>query len=196
MGSITGAYLAAVIIAEVKALCIGARRGRFRRFIGQFLEADAGRRIPRDGGRADRAALRPARTAARQRCARSPRPKIRSGRANRRAKTARRRGADRAAAACRCWRQDVALCAGARHRRADRRAVRHQPALHHGPRRHAFVRPRRLFRPRRVWRGAAGEVARRCRCGSRSSLRRSRRSSARCCSAGSRCASPASISRC
>ena len=71
MGSITGAYLAAVIIAEIKALCIGIGVVEFRRVRRQFLQAHAGRRIPGDGGGADRAALWPARTAADRR-AQSP----------------------------------------------------------------------------------------------------------------------------
>ena len=55
--------------------------------------------------------------------------------------------------------KNLALYAGAGHRRADRHPVRHQPAFHHGAGRHAFVRARRLFRPRRLWRGVAGQVA-------------------------------------
>ncbi len=60
MGSITGAYLAAVLIAEIKALCIGHRHRHHRRRRHQFLQVYAGRRVPGDGCRADRAALRPA----------------------------------------------------------------------------------------------------------------------------------------
>ena len=84
MGSITGAYLAAVIIAEVKALCIGIGVVDFGFITREFLQAHAGRRIPGDGGGADRAALWPARPRASARCARSPSRRIRSARPRRR----------------------------------------------------------------------------------------------------------------
>ena len=71
-----------------------------------------------------------------------------------------------------------------------------QPAFHHGPRRHAFVRPRRLFRARRLWRGAAGEMAGGADGAGAGRRAGRRRCSARCCSAGSRCGCPASISPC
>jgi branched-chain amino acid transport system permease protein len=45
--------------------------------------------------------------------------------------------------------------AGADQGRADLHPVRRQPAFHHGRGRHGLLRPRRLFRPRRLWRGAA-----------------------------------------
>ena len=85
----------------------------------------------------------------------------------------------------------------ARHRRADRRHFRHQPALHHGARRHALVRTCGLFRPRRVWRrvcwssflAASMPVALLIGAGGGGRA-------ARCCSAGLRCASRASIWRC
>ena len=35
-----------------------------------------------------------------------------------------------------------------------------EPALHHGPGRHGLVRPCRLFRPRRLWRRARGQASR------------------------------------
>ena len=70
---------------------------------------------------------------------------------------------------CRCWPRPRPT-PGARHRRADRGPVRHQPAFHHGPGRHAFVRPCRLFRPWRLRRSAAGQVRRDCRCWARSLL--------------------------
>ena len=71
-----------------------------------------------------------------------------------------------------------------------------EPALHHGPGRHGLVRPCRLFRPRRLWRGAAGQASRGAD-GARAARRAAARAlPARCCSAGSACASPASIWRC
>jgi hypothetical protein len=54
---------------------------------------------------------------------------------------------------------EFALHDGADDRPADRRAVRHQPALHHGPGGHAFLRPRRVLRARCLRRGAAGALA-------------------------------------
>ena len=197
MGSITGAYLAAVIIAEVKALCIGIGVVEFRRLHRQFLQAHAGRRIPGDGGGADRAALRPARPAAGRGAQSVAEPRTRSARPPRRSSSLGVAVAASLLALLPLLDAHVALRAGARHRRADRGAVRHQPALHHGAGRHAFVRPCRLFRPRRLWRGAAGQVRSRCRCRLRSLLAPlRRRAPARCCSAGSRCGCPASISRC
>ena len=63
MGSIVGAYVAAIVIAEVKALCIGIGVVHLG-YQGEFLQAHAGRRISGHGGGADRAAVRLARTAA------------------------------------------------------------------------------------------------------------------------------------
>src|SRR5262249_11115633 len=71
---------------------------------------------------------------------------------------ARRRRSARRPSAAPVRKQGLALCAGARHRRADRDPVRDLAAFHHGSGRHAFLRPRRLFWPRRLWRGADGEV--------------------------------------
>ena len=60
----------------------------------------------------------------------------------------------------------LAAAGGGRHLRAvpaDRDflpgPVRHQPALHHGPGRHGLVRPCRLFRARRLWRRARGHAS-------------------------------------
>ena len=70
MGSIVGSYIAAVLIAEVKALCIGIGLVQPRRLFREFFQAHAGRRISGDGGRADRAAAGPARPAANRRARR------------------------------------------------------------------------------------------------------------------------------
>ena len=64
MGSIAGSYVAAVIIAEVKALCIGVRARDARRFFREFFEVHAGRRVSGHGGGADRPAPRSLRTSA------------------------------------------------------------------------------------------------------------------------------------
>ncbi len=156
MGSIPGAYLAAVLIAEIKALCISIGTVHFGGFDVNFHQADAGGRIRGDGGGADRA---PARAPRRHpRCAALRRhdgsaaaPGLSPSQSRRRRTAHRPRGPRR-------LRHGLALHAGARHRRADRRHLRHQPAFHHGPRRHAFVRACRLFRARHLWGGAAGEI--------------------------------------
>ena len=109
MGSITGAYLAAVIIAEVKAICIGIGVVDFGFITREFLQAHAGRRIPGDGGGADRAALRPAR------------PRAGRGALDRRAggadpagdagaEGARRSPCWCCCCACRCWRKARLIC--------------------------------------------------------------------------------------
>ena len=158
MGSITGAYLAAVIIAEIKALCIGIGVvnvfGMSLNFSKLTLVAEflvmAVVLIARPYGLLGRPQIAVRNTAADEDPLRTPqRPLILAGIAVVLLLTA-------AAAA----RPHVPLCPGARHRRADRGAVRHQPAFHHGPRRHAFVRPCRLFRTRRLCGGAAGEIPR------------------------------------
>ncbi len=194
MGSITGAYIAALIIAEVKALCIalgvvdfGFMTVNFSKLtlVAEFLVM------------AIVLIVRPYGLLGKQqgmvRSIADPEDPIRP--ANLAVKAARRRGADRAVEPAIAG-ENKSLRADPRHRRSHRRAVRHQPALHHGARRHAFVRPRRLLRSRRVRRGAAGEMA-----GVSDGARARRRASrcvrsARCCSAGSRCGSPASISPC
>ncbi len=134
------------------------RPGAHRRLCGQFLQAHFGRRIPGDGGGADRAALWPARPGAGGgalgRRPGRPDPPGRDGPEG--VRRHRARALDCAAVAG----ERFALHAGARHRRLDRRAVRSLAAFHHGAGRHAVLRPRRLFRPRRLWRGAAGEMAR------------------------------------
>ena len=61
MGSITGAFLAARHHRRGQGAVHRHRRRAFRRLHGQLLQAHAGGGIPGDGGRADRAALRPAR---------------------------------------------------------------------------------------------------------------------------------------
>ena len=194
MGSITGAYLAAVIIAEVKAICIGIGvvdfgfvTINFSKFtlVAEFLVMAVVLIVRPYGllGRAQGAVrsiaepeepIRPA----------TPLLKVLGG---------------VVLALLLCLpllAQTSALSADPRHRRADRGDLRHLAAFHHGSGRHAFLRPRRLFRPRRLWRGAAGEMAWPCRWGWRSLPRRWSRLPARCCSAGSRCGCPASISPC
>ena len=150
MGSITGAYLAAVIIAEIKALCIGIGVVNFGGFtvnfskltlVAEFLVM-AVVLIVRPYGLLGRPADRGAQHLRR---GRSDPPGLD------RAQARRPRRADRCSCCSPLLEPHLSLRAGARHRRADRRAVRHQPAFHHGAGRHAFVRPRRLFRPRRLW---------------------------------------------
>ena len=132
MGSITGAYLAAVIIAEVKALCIGIGVVNFGGFsvnfskltlVAEFLVM-AIVLIVRPYGLLGR----PQGTVRSVAEAEDPiRPSSPA------AEDVRARGACPACvpAAARAL---LALCARARHRRADRRPVRDQPALHHGAR--------------------------------------------------------------
>ena len=138
-----------------KRICIGIGVVDFGFVDRQFFQADAGCRIPGDGGGADRAAAMAC--SGRQQCARCgsdvPSRSDRSARPTRRRLTARRICGARCAAAraCRCWRQPV---------RANHlvlgidvliaRAVHREPALHHGAGRHGVVRSRRLFRPRRL----------------------------------------------
>ena len=57
MGSITGAYLAAVHHRRDQGAVHRHRRGEPRWHVGQFLQAHAGRGVPGDGGGTDRAAL-------------------------------------------------------------------------------------------------------------------------------------------
>ena len=152
MGSIPGAYLAAVLIAEIKALCISIGTVHFGGFDVNFTKLTlvaefvvmavvlivrphgllGGVPVAPHAGGATQAPLRPA-----------------SG-----LREVRRRGAaHRPRLPCR-HRKSIALHPGARNRRADRRHLRRQPAFHHGAGRHAFVRARRLFRARHLWRGA------------------------------------------
>ncbi len=149
MGSITGAYLGRRHHRRGQGALHRHRRGRFRLHHGEFLQAHAGRRIPGDGGGADRAALRPAR------------PRARRGALDRRAggadaagdtdaEGARRRGAGAAVVPAAAG-AELAVSLDPRHRRADRGAVRDLAAFHHGAGRHAFVRARGLFRARRLW---------------------------------------------
>ncbi len=158
MGSISGAYLAAVIIAEVKALCIGLGVVNFGGFTVNFSKLTL---VAEFLVMAVVLIVRPYGLLGR------PQGAVRSPRRARRAdppgdtghvKIAGRVVASSLLALPAADRQDLALYAGARHRRADRGAVRHQPAFHHGAGRHAFVRPCGLFRPRRLRRGAAGEM--------------------------------------
>ena len=64
MGSIVGSYIAAVLIAEVKALCIGIGLVSFGAIFGEFFQVHAGRRVFGDGGGVDRPAAGSARAAA------------------------------------------------------------------------------------------------------------------------------------
>ena len=157
MGSIVGSYIAAVLVAEVKALCIGVGlvsiagiSVNFSKFtlVAEFLVM-AIVLIARPQGSAWASA-------------------------NHRAWRHRHRSADPPgfAHACGCEHScaarlavPAASCplaavrAGARRRCADRGSVRDQPAFHHGAGRHAFLRPCRLFRPRRLWRSPCREMA-------------------------------------
>ena len=194
MGSIVGSYVAAVLVAEIKALCIGIGLVTFGGFsvnfskltlVAEFLVM-AVVLIARPQGLLGRPQI--ARTRYRSARGADPSGFALAGHPQRRRVARAVRVAALGAV--------LALCAGARHRRADRGAVRHQPAFHHGARRDAFVRPCRLFRPRRVWRGAGGEMAGGAYGLSRLPWRRSQPRSALCCSAGSRCGFPVSISPC
>ena len=149
-----GAFLAAMIIAEVKALCIGigvVHIGGFTvnfsklTLVAEFLVM-AVVLIARPYGLLGRpqgavARLRPR---ARTRC--GPRPWRSSCRS---------RGAARDCSRCRSPRQlsPYALVLGIDVLIAILFAD--SPAFHHGTGRHAFVRPCRLFRPRGLRRGAA-----------------------------------------
>ena len=126
-----------------------------------FSQADAGRRVPGDGGRAGR---RP--------WGLFGKPQARGARPGRRIEAPLRPLPARLAPGrLRPRWLALALVAFARRRRRPTRsvlmidlliavAVRRQPALHHGPGRHALVRPRRLLRPRRLRRGALRQGAR------------------------------------
>ncbi len=157
MGSIPGAYLAAVLIAEIKALCIGLGTVHFGGFDVNFTKLTL---VAEFVVMAVVLIVRPHGLLGAQ--SRSHRTRT----ARRKHRCARRHGLVKAGAAVllvalvglAAFAKSFALYAGARHRRADRRHLRHQPAFHHGAGRHAFVRPRRLFRARHLWRGTAGEI--------------------------------------
>jgi len=168
MGSITGALSRGGHYCRGEGALYRHGHRPFRRHERQFLQNDAGRRISGDGGGADRAPLRLARTRAGHRAQRRrPRgadPCGDDGNQDRRPSGAGGVGLPAAD------RKQFALYAGTGRRCADRHPVRGQPAFHHGSRRDAFVRARRLFRARRLWRGVAGQGARRAdgpgaRCG-------------------------------
>ena len=158
MGSISGAFLAAVIIAEVKALCIGLGVVNFGGFVlnfskltlvAEFLVMAIVLIVRPYGllGRPQAAVRNPAETD-------DPiRPASRSLKvvaalvlvgllllpfANKASPYALVLGIDV----------------------LDRDPVRDLAAFHHGSRRHALVRPCRLFRARRLWRSPDGEVPR------------------------------------
>ena len=94
MGSIAGSYVAAVLIAEVKALCIGIGLVHIRRLCGELFQAHAGGRISGHGGGADRAAARAARASARPGARR---------RSDRSAAASGFQGGGHAGACWRCW---------------------------------------------------------------------------------------------
>ena len=173
MGSIPGAYLAAVLIAEIKALCISIGVVHIAGFDINFSKLTL---VAEFLVMAVVLIVRPARSAGRPQPIAARLPRDRRSAAAGVAARSRRRPRCRAGRSCACarWRAIAfALHAGARHRRADRGALCRQPAFHHGAGRHAFVRPRGLFRARRLRRGADGEIARRRRCLPRSLQRRS-----------------------
>ena len=85
LGSIPGAFLAAVLIGLTKALCIALGTVEIAGHRDRVSQADAGRRIRRHGGRAGGAAVRPAgqagrRCRRRRRCPSSARWCARPGR--------------------------------------------------------------------------------------------------------------------
>ena len=132
MGSIPGAFLAALLIGEIKAFCIG---------LGLFRD-HAGRRVHRDGGGARPAPLGPPRPAACRgtggaggHCFRSF---FMEGDVPRRSR------------ACPGAAPLGRLHARPPHRRARVRAVRGQPALPARAGRHGVVRPCRVLRARRL----------------------------------------------
>ena len=194
MGSIPGAFLAALLIAEIKALCIALGQVSLLRIHNLVPAIHAGCRVRRDGNRAGAAPLGTARQAAGfGALGRADRGADCAGRthaAEHRCRGA--RGAARPAAYCR---QRIL------HHRADdrysrRRAVRGVAAFHHGAGRHAFLRPCRLFRPWRVRRRPCCSRMPAFRWNWRSSPRRSSVALAHFSSAGSACGCPASTSRC
>ena len=156
------------------------RARQSRRVLGEFFQADAGRRVSGHGRGADRAPAGPARAPAARRARRrraggaappglARAVAVRAGRLS---------GAGGAAAVGAL----LALHAGPRRRRADRGAVRDQPAFHHGAGRDAFVRPRRLFRARRLRRRACCQMVRGADgrgAGDRAGRRRARRAPVR-----------------
>ena len=157
MGSITGAYLAAVIIAEVKALCIGIGvvdfgfiTVNFSKFtlVAEFLVM-AVVLIARPYGLLGRAQAAVRSIAEPEEPIRPATPMLKA------------LGAVVLA---------LLLCLPLLAQSSPYLLIlgidvliavhlRHLAAFHHGAGRHAFVRPRRLFRARRLWRGAAGEMA-------------------------------------
>ena len=159
MGSIPGAYVAALLIAEIKAICIGVGAVDLFGIAVLVLQADAGRRVPGDGGRAGLAAVGPVRQAAGAEPLRGHAGRRRCGRCR---PSWKRWGCVALAALLLVplLHGRLALRHRADDRPADRGAVRGQPALHHGAGRHALVRPRRLLRARRLRRRAVAEGAR------------------------------------
>ena len=179
LGSIPGAFLAALLIAEIKAFCIGLGYSKLT-LVAEFIVMAVVLVA---------AALGPAR----------------AGRPARRA--APLGGALHFAhAQSSCLSLVVALAlvplllgrirAGAPHRRPGVRSVRGQPAFPARTGRHGVVRPRGVLRPRRLWRRPARPARRPADGACPDPRRRSRPPPARRCSAGSACGSPASTSRC
>ncbi len=150
MGSIPGAFVAALLIAEIKALCIGI--GHVSMFGTDFsLSKHAGRGVRRDGGRARAASVGTVRTCASHRTpCRTRRYAFASLHAARQAHCLRRGAVARARATVR---RCLSLHARADGRDHDCRAVCREPAFHHGTGRHAFVRSCGIFRAGRLWRG-------------------------------------------
>ena len=168
LGSIGGAFLAAILIGVAKAFCIGIGTVTWFGFEMSFSKLTLVVEFLIMARGAGGAALRPARQAA-GRCsalAAEPAPPLTAAVAGQFALV---------------WLALLAARAAGRrplrHHPADRhrllRAVRRQPAFHHGPGRHGVVRPCRLFRPRRLCRRPRCSSAPACRWKRRSCWRRS-----------------------
>ena len=81
-------------------------------------------------------------------------------------------------------------------RNPDPDAVRRQPAFHHGAGRHDLVRPCRVFRAGSLWRRSAGEALRGRHAAGAGGGAAAGRCGGRCCSAGSACGCRASTLPC
>ena len=182
LGSIPGAFLAALLIGEVKAFCIALGYSKLTLAIEFIVMAVV--LVLRPWGLLGRP-LTEARGAA------LVEPPL--------GLPSREKAAFAAALALlrlRCRLFSGQLRAGAAHRHPGVRAVRRQPALHHGAGRHGLVRPRGLLRHRRLRRRPPRAALGRADGARAARSRRSPPLPARSSSAGSACGCPASTWRC
>ncbi len=177
MGSIPGAFLAALIIAEIKALCIALGQVSLFGIVISFPKFTL---VAEFAVMAIVLVLRPWGLLGK------PQSSVRSAGQIEAPIAPAGRTLQIIGAAVLAALLVLPLVAGARllYDRADdrhpgRRAVRRVAAFHHGPGRHAFVRSCRLFRPRRLWRGASVQECRPADGSLRLSPRRSPAASAR-----------------